>query len=234
MQRALLPSSLASLGFIIILLALKMPLFEWQISEIVTDFPSAYEIHIQPSPWSARLGDSLNDSLYISLGNVYVTKDGISCSHENLNFLVRRSQSDETLERISLNLTEKNGRWLYVWGARIIILSGIYIWWFTIFYQRRSIFLAFLFTIIAGVFYVWLTQIVRPLLPRVVPLEYLGGLDCYHGTVTFNARLLKIHYETLIVFVSGILLELGALGIILRQIMKAIIERKDSSKSAVG
>ena len=116
MQRALLPSILASLGSVIILLAARMSLFEWQISEIVTDFPSTYEVHMQPSPWTARLGDSLNDSLYISLGNIYVTKDGTSCRPDNLSFVVRRSKNDETLERISLNFTEKNSQWLHVWG----------------------------------------------------------------------------------------------------------------------
>ncbi len=226
MFRSLLPSILISLGSFIILLATSMPLFEWQINEIVTDFPETYEVHILPSPWTTRFGDSLNNSSYISLGNIYVSKNGSSCSHEDLNFVVRRSKNDEALERVSLKFTEKNSQWLYVLGAWIIILSIVYIWWFTIFYEHRSVLLAVIFTVIAGVFYVELIQIVRPLLPRIVPLEYLGALDCYHGTVTFNARLAKVHYETLIVFFAGILLEVGALGLMVRQIIKAFIERK--------
>ena len=227
--RCLLPNFLASFGFVMILLATKMPLFEWQISQVVTDFPSTYEVHILPSPWINRLGDSLNDSNYISLGKVYVSRDGTSCSHEDLSFVARRSQNDEVLERISLSFTRKNSPWLYVWGARVIILSGIYIWWFTIFYERRSVFYAVLLTIIAGVLYVQLTQIVRPLYPVAVDLEYLGSLACYQGTVTFNATLVKVHYETIIVFFAGILLELGALSIMLRPIIKAVIERRKTS-----
>jgi hypothetical protein len=234
MLRSLLPSILASLGFVIISLAKSMTLFEWKISEIATDFPPTYQVHILPSPWTTRVGDSLDDDLYISFGRVYVSTEGASCRSEDLNFIIRRSQKDEALERVALNFTEQNSQWLYEWGARVIILSGIYIWWFTIFYERRSIFLALLFSVIAGVFYVTLTQIVRPLLPRVVPLEYLGTLECYRGTVTFNAGLSKIHFETVLVFFAGILLELGAVGIMVRQIIKAVIERKESSKSAAG
>ena len=234
MLRSLLPSILASLGFVIISLATSMTLFEWKISEIATDFPPTYQVHILPSPWTTRVGDSLDDDLYISFGRVYVSTEGASCRSEDLNFIIRRSQKDEALERVALNFTEQNSQWLYEWGARVIILSGIYIWWFTIFYERRSIFLALLFSVIAGVFYVTLTQIVRPLLPRVVPLEYLGTLECYRGTVTFNAGLSKIHFETVLVFFAGILLELGAVGIMVRQIIKAVIERKESSKSAAG
>ena len=234
MFRSLLPSILAGLGSFIILLATSMPLFEWQISEIVTDFPSTYKVHIQPSPWTTRLGDSLSDSSYISLGKIYASNDGTSCRHENLHFVVRRSQNDEMFERVALNFTEKNSQWLYVWGARIMILSGIYIWWFTIFYERRSVSYAVIFTVMVVVFYIGLTQIARPLLPRVVSFEYIGMLDCDPGTVTFNAMLSTVHYETIVIFFAGILFELGALGIMLRQIMKAIIERKESSKSAVG
>ena len=227
--RSLLPSILASLGFFIILLATSIPLFEWQTDEIVTDFPSDYEVHVVPSPWVTRLGDSLDDSNFISLGKVYVSRDGQSCNHEDLNFMVRRSENDEALEHISLNFTEKNSQWLYVWGARIIILSGIYIWWFTIWFERRSFFLAMVFTMIAAVFYVGLTQVVRPLLPRVVPIEYLGSLDCYRGTVTFTARLVKVHYETIIMFLMGILLELGAVRMMLCQIIRTAVEIKQIS-----
>lgn len=228
MLRSLQPFLLAILGFVMVLWATSLPLFEWQISEPSTDFPSTYEVHILPSPWVAKLGNSLDDSSYISLGKVYVSKDGRSCNHKNLDFIVRRLHNEETLERILLNFTRENSSWLYVWSLRLIILSVIYIWWFTIYYERRPIFLALMFTVIAGVFYIGLTQIVRPLLPDVVPIEYLGGLDCYNGTVTFNAMLSKVHYETLIVFLAGILLELGALGIMLRQIIRAVKERRSS------
>jgi hypothetical protein len=110
-----------------------------------------------------------------------------------------------------------------------MILTVVYLWWSTIFYQRRSMLDAIIFTVILGIFYVGLNQGVRPLLPRIVDFKYLGTtLDCYHGTITFSASLAEIHYETLIVFFAGILLELGALGIMVRQIIRAVVERKNA------
>lgn len=226
MLRSLIPSILASLGSFIILLATSMPLFDWQISKVATDFPEIYEVHLLPSPWITRLGDSLDDSNYVSLGKVYVTEDGDSCHHEDLGFVIRRSEKDKALEKISINFTEKNGQWLYLWGARLIFLTGIYIWWFITFHEHRSFLSAITFTLIAIVFYVGLTQVIRPLLPRVVPIEYLGMLDCYHGIITLNASLSKIHYESLSVFFTGILLELGAIGIMARQIISSVTGRK--------
>jgi hypothetical protein len=201
-------------------------MFEWQINETVTNFSSDYQVHIVPSPWITRLNDSLDDKSYISLGKIYVSKDGISCSDEDLNFIVRRSQSDETLEYRVQRLTEKKSPWLYLWGARLMILTVIYIWWSTIFNQRRSVLNAIIFTVIIGIFYVGLTQVVRPLLPRIVDFHYLGSLDCDQGTITFNAGLSRIHYETLIVFFVGILLELGAIGVMVQQIIRAVMGRK--------
>jgi hypothetical protein len=54
------------------------------------------------------------------------------------------------------------------------------------------------------------------------------------GTVTFNARLSTVHYETLLVLFTGVIAEVGAFVVMLRQIMKAIIERKSSVESDVG
>ena len=53
-----------------------------------------------------------------------------------------------------------------------------------------------------------------------------GFLDCY-GTLTFAVALSKVHYETFVILLIGILLELGGIVVILRQIMKAITNRKE-------
>jgi hypothetical protein len=230
MFRSLLPFILASLGSFIILFATSIVLFEWQTGEVVTDFPSAYEVHILPSPWITRLGDSLDDNNFISLGKIYVSKDGKSCNHKDINIVVNRSENDKTLERLSLNFTEKRSQWLYVWGARLLILSGMYIWWYIIFCEHRSFILAIVSTMIAAVFYLGLTQVLRPFLSRVVPIEYLGMLDCYHGTVTLIAKMGKIHYETIILFLAGIIMQLGALIIMIRQIIGAMGKKKGSKE----
>jgi hypothetical protein len=230
MHRSLLPFILASLGHVIVLLATSSarPLFEWQINDISTNFPAAYEIHVSPHLLTTSIGASLNDISY--RGKVYVSKDGEVCRSEDLKFDARRSESNESLELALLNIDEK----LFAWSAIEIYLCGIYIWLSTI-WNRRPIWEAFISTVLAGFIFILLTQAVRPYLYKVgPPFEYFGNLACYRGMVTFNVVLSKVHYETPVLLLVGILLELGAIGLILRQIMKAIIQRKESSKSAVG
>ncbi len=220
MHRNLLLAILASIGSIIAVLATALPLFEWQITGSTADFPPAYEIRIQPSPWVARLGDSLDHGLYVSFGKVYVLKDGRDCRHQDVNIVIKRSQTDETLETVALN-SNKNISWLLDWNWIAIVLSIIYIWWFTIWY-KRPIWEAAVFTVVLAVSYYELTQIVRLVLPR---LGHLGTLECDRGTVTLDVKLARVHYEMPIVFLGGIFVELGALGVMARQIIKALIEK---------
>ena len=77
------------------------PLFEWQISEVVTDFPASYEVEILHSPWRAYLGDSLSDHSDV-FENISVSENGRRCPESDLNLVVNRSQSDELIERLSL------------------------------------------------------------------------------------------------------------------------------------
>lgn len=230
--RGLVPFILASLGFTLIALAINMPLFEWQVSEIVTDLPS--EVHINPS-WTTKLGDSLESGSYNASDGSYifdqvlVPKNGNSCSPEQLTSVVRRSRSDEMLERIALNVNQRIVLWLtgltrtgQITMGVLLFLCGIYIWWFTIWYNR-SITEAFIPTVVAVILLGFLINVWRILVPET------GVFVCrpwLHGTVTFNAKLSKVHYETLVVLLTGILLELGALGVMLRQIIKAVVERK--------
>jgi len=228
MHRSLVPLILASLGFVIIRFVLNMPLLEWQVSEIVTDFPSTYQVEISPSPWEGSLGDALGDGSYI-LQKIRVIGNGAFCRKENLKFVVRRSQNDVIVERV-LNANLKNYSWLLAWSMIELILSGMYIWWFIVEYRHGSAFQDVIFMGIAGFIYVFLILISRVLGHQ---LGYVGISDC-SGTVTLNASLSKVHYETLIVLSVCILSELGALGVMLGQIKRAVIERKESAKSAVG
>ena len=228
MQRTLLPFILASLGYVMALLATSMPLFEWQISEIVTDFPPTYNVNISRFPLTTRLGTFLDNASYV--GKVYVSKDGRICRYKDLSFVATRLQNDEALEQVSLNVNEKYIPWLEGWAVMGIYLSGIYIWWFTIWY-KRPIWEAIGLTAVAIFIFILLTQIVRPFLWSVGPSpEYFGTLDCYRGTVTFNATLSKVHYETLIILFAGVLAELGALGMMLRQIIKDTIQGREFPK----
>lgn len=223
MRRSFLPFLLVILGYLLILLATKMPLFEWQIMHVSTDYPAVYEINAQPSPWRARLGESLDHGSYPSFGNILVSKDARDCAPEDVSILVERASNDITLERISLD-TKKYVLWLFDWKWIVIALSLIYIWWFTIWF-RHPMGEAVVLTIIVIIAEHELTQLIRNVLPTVMRL---GMLECYRGTVTFQANLSEVHYETLAVMVVGLLAELGALIIMLSQVIKALLERNTS------
>jgi hypothetical protein len=224
--RSFLPFLLASLGLAASLLVIEMPLFEWQISEIVTDLPSTSEDPILPSPWKAKFGQSLDDIRELLIFNS-------PCLSEDLKFVVRRSQRDETLERVSLNVYN-NTFWLFEWGwiasILVIILSIIYMWWSILWYKQGAGLHAVIFTVLAPFICFFLSQIVRLARPGIP--YYFRIAEC-HGTITFNAVLSRIHYEMPIALLAVFLLEVGALAIMLHQIIRAVIERKRHSSSAV-
>ncbi len=130
---------------------------------------------------------------------------------------------DETAELASINIKEYIF-WLFAWKWVGIALSVIYIWWFMI-WHKHSIGEAILLTAVVAILGYGLTQNIRNLLPTII---HLGTADCYHGTITFTAILLRVHFETLIVLSVGILLGLGALGVIVQEIIKAFIERRET------
>ncbi len=221
MRRSLLPLFLASLGFILIALVINMPLFEWQISDTVTNLPR--EVQFKPSPWITKFGESLTDDSYIE---VYIPNEKIPCRPERLSSTVRRSRIDEVLEEIALNINKNIIPWLSDRSAFgfLLFLCGMYIWWFTIRYKRPA-YEAIISTVVAFMFLGVLINVWRLFFHKIGSPLCLG----LQGTITLSAALSKIHYETLIVFLGGILLELGALGVMVRAIIKAISESKVST-----
>lgn len=221
--QSLLPLILASLGFIMIRIVINMPLLDWHVSEITTDFPPDYEVRsVASSPWTASPGEALDDGSFI-LQKIRVISDGSYCRKETLKFIVNRSQHDEIVEEI-LNAGQKNTSLLMAWSTLGLILPGIYILWFITGYKRFS--QAFNVIIIAGLIYIFLLFSTRIVGPQT---GYGGPADC-SGTITFSAKLVQIHYETLIVLVAIILAEAGALILILRNVISVFVERKSVSK----
>lgn len=212
MHRSLLPFILASLGFILFAWAINMPLFEWQVSEIITN--PAHNIHFSPSPWIAKFGDSLEDGSVI-----FYQFDGSYCgnsfSPEKLNSVVKRSWSEEAIERIARNMNRSIIPWLWL----LIFVCGIYMWWYALHY-KRLITETLIFTVVAMILFCILLDVARPFFAHVV------SSGCLEGTVTFNANLAKVHYETLLVFFAAIVAEIGAVGIMWHQIRKALSELK--------
>jgi hypothetical protein len=233
MQRSLLPNVLASLGLFLIFLVSVMPLFEWKINKEVADFPPTYDVYFSPSPWATKLGESLDSKSYIFRQQVLVSENHNFCINEkDFNLSVARLSSEKALESISLYL-HKNISWLELCSFGIIIFSGIYIWWITIWIDHRPISEAITSTIISIILFALLIatlMIVQPLLAR----DYFMVSDNCIGTLKLSASLLKIHYETLIVIIAGISAELGAFIIMLQKIGKVIDQRKKSSMPAAG
>lgn len=225
MLRSLAPFLLASLGFTLIALVLIMPLFEWQISEVNTDLPLEFQINLS---WTTKPGESLESNLYI-LKQVILRKDGNSCSPEHLTYVVNRSQSDETLEQIALNVNQRVTRWLTGLTftgqsamAVILLLCGTYIWWFA-FLHNRPFPETIMFTVVAILLLAVLINVWRILTPENGVVVCLPEM---HGRLSFHATLSKVHYETLIILFMGFCAEIGALVIILRQIIKFANEGK--------
>jgi hypothetical protein len=212
MFRNLLPFILASLAATLFAWSINMPLLEWQTSNIVTDPP--YDIRFAPSPWVAKFGDSLENSSFVS-NQFDSSYCGESFHPEKMKSVVNRLWSEELLERITRNVNHSIIPWLWF----LILLSGFYIWWYSIHY-KRPIIETFLFTAFAIILLCILLDISRPF------FAIIGGPGCLEGTVIFNARLSKIHYETLLVFLTAITTEIGAASMMVRQLSRAIKERK--------
>lgn len=211
MLRSFIPLLLASLGFILFGLVIEMPLFEWQVSEIATD--SSQDVGFISSLWITKLGDSLEDVLYC----------GNSTDPENLDPVVRRSWSEETFERITRNINRSIFPWLWF----LLFLSVIYVWWYAV-HHKLSRTEAFISTVVAVMFLCILFDSTRFF------YAHIGSSECLEGTITFNAKLSKIHYETVLALFASIIAEVGAVVMMLRQIRRTIMQRKESSKLGVG
>jgi hypothetical protein len=220
--QTLLPFILATLGWFISLVAGNMPLFEWRVSNLVTDFPAGYEVHIAPSPWVTYFKDSLDKGVH-NFQSISVQND------EKLCLNVMRSRLDEILEGV-LNIDAKYLTILYLWGQLEIVLLMVYIWVFTIGHESSlGCVYSGVYTVIAGMIFIFTFQVTRLFgnTPHLYMPEF-GKSNCY-GTLSFNAELLKVHYETPFVLFLAIGLQLGALVVVFYQIRKSVDGRKESS-----
>ena len=208
MLRSFTPFLLASLGFILFVLALIMPLFEWQISETVVGASSSCNGKL-PSSLTTSIGESLDPKNHPILP-------------ENLRFVVRSSQSGRIIEGITRNINRGVIPLLWL----LMFLCGIYIWWYAM-YNKHTIAEVIISPLVAMILLCVLINAGR----FVYPYPYFF-LWCYDGT--FNAELSKVHYETLLVVFAVFIAETGAMVVMLSQIRHAIIQRKESAKLAVG
>jgi hypothetical protein len=226
MFRNFIPFILAAIGLPIIFFNFIDPLFEWQISKVVMDFPSVYIADVSPSPWKARFGDSLNDKSFVSQ-KIWIWENGKTCSTRDLNFVVKRSQSDELLERLSLlpHLNDDTIDWV-LWCVLIEIALS---WLFAIGYTPRSV---FPFKVLTTLCFCIITALtIRVIGPRIGSFD---GPSACHGTIIFSAKLLKVYYSVPVLLLTGILAELAALTMMAFQVIMTVSKRRESSRSAAG
>ena len=234
MVRGFLPFVLALMALPMILFAYVNPLFQWQISEIVIEVPSSYEVNISPSPWEVYIGDTLNDKKYVFF-NISVLNEGKFCSPKDFSLVVKRSQRDELLEQLSLwQLFNSRGiEWYLWWVLAEIALSMVYLLWFTYWQDHRTIGYTILSGVIATMAFCFVMVPMAKLMgPRIIDM-FAGIANC-HGAFTFHAEIVKVYYAVPIVLLSSIFAEFGALIIMAREIIKVSRNRTESSKWAVG
>jgi len=234
MVRGFLPFVLALTGLYMIFFAFINPLFQWQISEIVTEVPPSYEVNVSPSPWATTIGDALNDKTYVFY-QISVLNDGQFCSSRDFSLVVKRSQKDELLEQLSLWRLFKSldMDWLIWWVSAEIALSMVYLLWFTYWQDRRTLNYTILSGVIATIAFCFvMVPMLKLMGPRISDM-FVGSANC-HGAFTFRAEIVKVYYSVPIVLLSSIFAEFGALVIMAREIVKVSRNRKASSKWAVG
>ncbi len=221
MQRSLIPIILASLGFTLFVASNAMPLFDWKIDVIVSDFPHTYSVQINLPPWiTTRLGESLEKSSHIFREIKVSDGENVCTNIESFGLNIARSSQEKFLESISLLITP----WFSLGGFIEIVLSGVYIWWVMLSVEHGSISNAIVPTMIG----VGLLVVVCLLVTMMAPFDPIGVMPftpehTCTGKLAFHASLSKIHYETLTIMLAGIISELGSLGIMLH---KAIIPSK--------
>lgn len=207
------------------------PLFEWQISEVVTDFPSSYDVEIFHSPWRAYLGNSLNDKSYV-FAQIQVSENNEACSVRDISFVVNWSRKDKLLEQLSLTrqFNYDSIDWIMGWLLIEVVLSVAYSFWFT-HVEHRPVSGTIIPAVVATIcFCLIFSQVMRVWGARVA---FDGFADC-HGTITFNAKLSKMYYSIAILSFAGIFAELAALVIMVHQVIMVASKRRESSKSSVG
>ncbi|HAW52174.1 MAG TPA: hypothetical protein DCX54_07595 [Flavobacteriales bacterium] len=226
MKRALLPFIFAVSGLVLNIWASSMPLFEWQVGTVSEDYPPDYDVHLTPSPWITRLGQSLDDKPYISR-KVFISIDQIPCWIEmGHKITIERSTIDKRLDLLSRKLNDFPFQ-LALGSLLLIGLSIIYMWWIIIWHEHRTIAEAVAITLIITFFFCFPIGMMRLLGPRISTDYFFAMCNEYSGTVSFSAEISKVHYETLITMLSAILAEFGALSKMIFEIVRTITRRKN-------
>lgn len=227
MQRAFLPNILASLGLALILLATAMPVFEWDI-EMNADFSTTYKVHSEPSPWLTKLGESLDDRSYI-LKKVQVLVGEAICTNDQEFMAVQRLPNEKSLESISVAIN-KYTSWLIGSSFVVVILSAIFIWWCTVWQDHRPISSAIPPILLSVLFLCLLVAVLRLVDPRVSGPHYFMISDQCQGSLTLDVKLSEMNVAMPLIMLVGFLGELTAIGVMLRQFIKAMIQGRESSK----
>lgn len=216
MKDSLLPSFLAFITLLIIMLTAGAPLFEWRLGAIVPDIREAYDIK-RSYPWKTGAAEPVNDETVI-LKRMEVFYKGERCTNTNrFDLKVSLSPRDSFIETIHIR-TFKVILWL---ALLVFILSTIYHFWVKIWFDKASAFSAlfsFLGFLLLYLIPIWILIISGPIVIQHSPPE----TNICRGVFTLELSLHKIHYDILAILFVGILAEAGATVIMVKRVIGTI------------
>lgn len=223
MHRSLIPFVLVIFGIFCVAIATTLPLLEWEVHVQTADFPATSRVNIAASPWTTYFAESLADPSTV-LRRITVWDAQKLCINEEKTFglTIARTEPASFSETLLLNLGRTTS-WFIALGLLSLLPAAIYIGWVMLGLERRPLAEAVL-TGLIGIGFLIIAVILLALAaptPSTPPFsEPLGGTttNC-QGTFSLQISLLRIHYATPLVLLTGVVAALGAWGLILRQIL---------------
>lgn len=215
-----MPFVLISVGMTLVITAMMRPLFEWDVKVKETDLLSTYQIRVLPSPWNTKMGEAVDTALLPS-GKVTVWDGKSRCvKADNLTLRVERTSSERLVEAVANDLGQSIG-W-FVWlGLVGIALALLYMAWVILDLEHQSI--TNLITAGMGaVGWCGLLAVILTLLGPAVSSDFftLDTSDRCQGSIVLQIRVL--HYETVVLMLTGVLMELGAYGLMVYRVMSTL------------
>ncbi|MBI5293892.1 MAG: hypothetical protein HY869_00340 [Chloroflexi bacterium] len=216
MKDSLLPSFLAFITLLIIMLTAGAPLFEWRLGTIVPDIQEAYDIK-RSYPWKTGVAEPVNDETVI-FRSMEVFYKGERCINTNkFDLKVSLSPRDNFIETIHVRIFIV----IVLWVLLIFILSTIYHFWVKIWIDKASVLFAifsFLVFLLLYLIPIWILMISGPIIYLPSPPE----TNICQGVFTLELSLNKIHYDILAILFAGILAEAGATVIMVKRVIDTI------------
>lgn len=223
MKSSFLPFLLAISALFLISINSTMPLLEWRISSIVSDFPESYRYKYGSTfKWEMKASESLDNKALIFSKIRISDGEKLCINTTDFKLTVLRSSQEEFIEMAFQRIAEPISKLAFI----LIILAGIYHLWVKIWIDKspafKIILLAF-FSLLLVLIPLAALMIIGPIAsPFVYPSTAFNFSRTCHGALTFEATLQKVHMDALATLLGGILAEAVAFVIMFKRLMDTI------------